>query len=517
MAVEGPSKQDLTTVFKRLRSTPTNKVFHISFVRSTQLDTSWTWLQLRAMQCGGNANATAFFRQHNCSTTDAQEKYKSRAAVLYREKLHNIAAAAMRSYGNELHLDSGHNEPVSSPTKKEVDFFQEHSEAALFSSHIQISDSSQLVQNGNLANNGNNNSEEGPNVEAVLSTSPTQAMKTQEIRKSTIGNRKPQQSKKSSLAAKKGLGAQRVKKDFCEIEKEAQLADQRREEYESNKKIEQKVTEEDAVKQMASVRLAYKDLSDEREKQEQKMKKADPKKAEQFERLGMGFGGRSKTSHSMASDMENIIQEIPTTKPSKKIIDRFERRDSLEDEFEFLGRLNSGSSKFSDNDFLMAKEESYSSYKSESKSYSVDDTDSRRPKKKNTPSVNNSDTAQKKFGNVKAISSDQYFGDSRDNVYERQANLAKFQGSSSISSADYFGEPQKNANKNYDFNAPNLTDIKDGVKDGVNKVAGRLSNIASGVMSSFQKPIVLYIKSSVVIAFVMVAVYCMNYQDLENL
>lgn len=39
------------------------------------------------------------------------------------------------------------------------------------------------------------------------------------------------------------------------------------------------------------MKLAYKDMSLERKKQEDKLKVSDPKKAEQFERLGMGFGG----------------------------------------------------------------------------------------------------------------------------------------------------------------------------------------------------------------------------------
>ena len=45
---------------------------------------------------------STFFRQHGCTTNDANAKYNSRAAQLYREKLTTMAATAHRAQGTEV-------------------------------------------------------------------------------------------------------------------------------------------------------------------------------------------------------------------------------------------------------------------------------------------------------------------------------------------------------------------------------------------------------------------------------
>ena len=43
-----------------------------------------------------------FFNNMVVHTKDIQEKYNSRAAQLYREKLHQLATKAMKQYGTKV-------------------------------------------------------------------------------------------------------------------------------------------------------------------------------------------------------------------------------------------------------------------------------------------------------------------------------------------------------------------------------------------------------------------------------
>ena len=59
-----------------------------SFVRSVSMD-KWKDLELEKMKAGGNRNAKEFFESQSDFRADMslQEKYNSRAAALYRDKV----------------------------------------------------------------------------------------------------------------------------------------------------------------------------------------------------------------------------------------------------------------------------------------------------------------------------------------------------------------------------------------------------------------------------------------------
>ena len=281
---------------------------------------------------------------------------------------------------------------------------------------------------------------------------------------------------------------------------------------------------------MESIRLAYKDMEEEMTKQINSS--VDPKKAGQIERLGMGVArntpaacrSRDLRSHSAMTDMFTIEQEPapgagsgysqPTgssLQPSCKLdlIDRNYDRFSKD---YFVSRNNSSSSASckklgseSMDDFWDALE----SVTSTDKSCSTSSASSSRHVVKSVPEVvessrrsqssrsavtsSTTDEAQKKFGKAKAISSTQYFGDDKQSDFEDKARLSRFAGANSLSSDQLFGREEKAGSRLSSSAASNLIsganlyDMKEGVKEGVTRVGGRLSNLASDLMSSVQE------------------------------
>lgn len=297
-----------------------------------------------------------------------------------------------------------------------------------------------------------------------------------EAPKSSIGVRKIQ-PKKSGMGAKKGLGAKKVMTNFADIEQRANLSDQI-----NQIKVptpEKQLTQEQEQDAMTSVRLAYQNMSLQKQKEEDRLKTIDPNKAKQMERLGMGFNVRGGVSHSMMTDMQTITQDVApttTTKFQPKSFDRDNSNDFFDDySTSMYNNASSGSSSSKDYrdatamgfetiEPIESKHNVTSMFSPQSapaqKTSSVNDRQpiqsssnsgnsyggrSRENREKPASNSYDSDSIQKKFAGSKSISSDQFFGNDA-TAFERSANMTRFQGSNSISSADYFGDGTQQTN-----------------------------------------------------------------------
>ncbi|ALC45248.1 ArfGAP3 [Drosophila busckii] len=553
----GPTKTEIEAVFSRLRAQPANKscfdcaakaptwssvtygIFicidcsavhrnlgvHLTFVRSTNLDTNWTWLQLRQMQLGGNANASQFFRSHNCNTSDAQVKYNSRAAQLYRDKLSALAQQAMQIHGTKLHLETAVDKSEGNEAGKmqsdgqEDDFFAQcdnnNANAQLENNNIGlISSSVKLEPKSKPATT--------PLLDGAPSVDLLNAAVAPATAPSSIGVRKIQ-PKKGALGARKvgGLGATKVKTNFADIEARASAANESKSAAAIAAATDKPQTAEEELETVASMRLAYQDLSLQKTREEAKLKTIDPAKAKQMERLGMGFSLRgSDVAHSALSDMETIQQSsAPKSSAQSKLAalenDNFfndhsmglyggsgDKKESVSssklDKFELdaLGyeTIEPIGGNHSNITSMFAASNDYDKPKPVSSSSSSTASGYNKSKSRASNPLDPV-AAQQKFGNAKGFGSDQFFASEQSSA-DVSASLNRFQGSRAISSSDYFGDGAPGAGMSnrgsggystaVNFNAPDLDDVKESVRQGVHKVAGRLSNLANDVMSSLQ-------------------------------
>uniref|UniRef100_A0A2K5E4E6 ADP-ribosylation factor GTPase-activating protein 2 n=1 Tax=Aotus nancymaae TaxID=37293 RepID=A0A2K5E4E6_AOTNA len=493
MAAE-PSKTEIQTLFKRLRAVPTNKacfdcgaknpswasitygVFlcidcsgvhrslgvHLSFIRSTELDSNWNWFQLRCMQVGGNANATAFFRQHGCTANDANTKYNSRAAQMYREKIRQLGSAALARHGTD---PPSWDAPATEPSGT-----QQPASSA---------ESSGLAQ-----------PEHGPNTD-LLGTSPKASL---ELKSSIIGKKKPAAAKKG-VGGEGGPGAQKVSsQSFNEIERQAQVAEKLREQQAADAK---KQAEESML---ASMRLAYQELQIDRKKEEKKLQNLEGKKREQAERLGMDcgvvllcgdvnayltgsmawlcFAARS-VSHSCLQNLlvaVDLLIDVGTFAvwTPRRTWDPF----SLGESF--------GSRWDTDAAWGMDRVEKEPEVTISSIRPISERATNRREVESRSTGLESSE-ARQKFAGAKAISSDMFFGREVDAEYEARSRLQQLSGSSAISSSDLFGD-MDGAHGAGSVSLGNVLPTADiaQFKQGVKSVAGKMAVLANGVMNSLQ-------------------------------
>ncbi|KAI1720034.1 putative GTPase activating protein for arf domain-containing protein [Ditylenchus destructor] len=429
---------------------------HLTFVRSTNLDTNWNWMQIRSMQVGGNANATQFFKQHGCNTSDVQQKYKSRAATLYRSRLVELANQAHRLHGTKLHLER--SEQPSSPDHDEhPDFFEQE---------FPSSGSASVVPMAVSASRGNDEDASFPELQSKTADNTELG--------SSAAAKKP--VKKITLGAKKGFGAQKVKVNFSDAEQKANEFDKERETFSKlTMRDEASSTKNDNLPTSASLSSKFLVKDDSEKKAKEKIQEAskDPKRANIVDRLGICGVGRG-VSHNLSSGIRPIQQENLAKPVHKK-----SSNDSFpSDDWEII--------KDDKSDYRSKEEDHDEFFDAWDKPTSTDRQNSVPQVTRSVPVISApaSEEAVKKFGNAKAISSEQFFGNGNEMDYETRTSLSRFEGQTSIGSADLFGGGNVSANSgsyysSYADHVPEMADIKDSVKQGVSKVAEKFSSLSA--------------------------------------
>ncbi|KAF9975071.1 ADP-ribosylation factor GTPase activating protein, ER-Golgi transport [Actinomortierella ambigua] len=436
---------------------------HISFVRSTVLD-SWTWDQLRQMKVGGNLAAQEFFRRTPglADNKDAKIKYTSKTAEAYKAKLaqkakqdaiahpgkvviehqpeesvsKQPATATTPSIADDNDFFNTWNQPKSKPTTPRTPSTPSGPPVVGLGMGMA---SSRTESSSSLLSNASNDATPGS-----ISTTTTTTTTTTTSR--TAAHRQPKSSlvsaRKTGPAAKPmKLGAKRAEGvSFEEAERRAKaeavrIAQIGAEAAEEERR--QKQEAEEAARQRASSGAAGAGMDQN------------------------GAGTRSSYYHANTAD-----------KGSRVSSEEMERLGMGMGRMGF-GAVGAGGGGGGAN--------------------------ARMANSRAAPQVeDNSTAARERFGNQKAISSDQYFGRNQydaEQQAEATTRLQAFTGATSISSNQYFGRPEESppmVNTDVSLSAlsnisatdiarklgqADLASIKNAVQTGAGKLGGLLQEM----------------------------------------
>lgn len=203
---------------------------HVTFVKSTQLDTKWSLKQLRSMKCGGNAAFKNFLIKNGGSSylsKDVKEKYESMIAKNYKSKLESKVLLDEKnspSILSNLNADSLEELATadSSKTSSTDDFFNTWQKP--------ITSSTTPSPLGSRSMTPVNGLSKSPIPATTTTTTSTPSTKTKTIRATPRLNTTSTTTKKTSILgsgasnrSKARLGAKKVTTDidFDDFEKQA--------------------------------------------------------------------------------------------------------------------------------------------------------------------------------------------------------------------------------------------------------------------------------------------------------
>ncbi|GMG31409.1 unnamed protein product [Ambrosiozyma monospora] len=201
---------------------------HISFVKSSVLDTKWTYKQLRHMKCGGNNTFKDFLIKNGGSlylSKDHKGKYDTVIASNYKERLEKKVELDAKNHPDVLEWDDGTSasaSEVEDSSASEDNFFAKWDNPSRTSLGSKAATPRSQTPELTTAKKAS----PSPAVKTTRTTKTRTVTKSSNLKKSTIGGPKKNILGGSSASRSKAkLGAKKVVAadvDFDAFEKEAQ-------------------------------------------------------------------------------------------------------------------------------------------------------------------------------------------------------------------------------------------------------------------------------------------------------